>query len=330
MSDSTPTYAPPTAAPTETPGSPIADLSYRNYDGPLHNRAARWWIVALANIRQVRKKPGFWILFGLAFLPCLMTGVGFFFRPPMPVGMMDPAQAEAMKIRFGESFFAAADGQAFLVFLIALLVGAGSIASDNRANALIVYLSKPITKGDYLLGKWAGIFMILFGVAFVPSLVLYIYCLITYIGDGFLKDQPWLLPRIFAAALVPAIMHASVLMGFSAWSKTSRMAGAVYAGFFFVSAIVVGIIWGIFYRNKMAEGVLLQHLSLGGVIRGLMWNIYNVPQTVPQYVPEEMSIRQITLHAPDFWPLLALAGVFVVLGLGAARMKIQAVEVVRG
>jgi len=50
----------------------------------------------------------------------------------------------------------------FSILCIALVVGAGAIAADNRSNALMVYLSKPITKGDYLLGKWMGIFLAIF------------------------------------------------------------------------------------------------------------------------------------------------------------------------
>ena len=55
--------------------------------------------------------------------------------------------------------------QLFLLF-IALLAGAGSIANDNRANALLVYLSKPCRKVDYLFGKWAGLAMLIAGVPF--------------------------------------------------------------------------------------------------------------------------------------------------------------------
>src|SRR5262249_28740643 len=40
---------------------PIADLSYRGYDGPLETRAFRWWIVSLAMIRLAKRRVWFWI-----------------------------------------------------------------------------------------------------------------------------------------------------------------------------------------------------------------------------------------------------------------------------
>ena len=52
-------------------GAPISDLSYRNYDGPLHSRRARWWIVALNTLRLAKAKKGFWITSAISILPYL-------------------------------------------------------------------------------------------------------------------------------------------------------------------------------------------------------------------------------------------------------------------
>jgi len=48
--------------------SPIADLSYRNYDGPLKSRFVRWWVVALAMVRLALKSPTYWIIFAICLL----------------------------------------------------------------------------------------------------------------------------------------------------------------------------------------------------------------------------------------------------------------------
>ncbi len=52
----------PTAPADPAAASPIADLTYRTYDGPLHTRAMRWWIVALSGLRATIKQKGFWIV----------------------------------------------------------------------------------------------------------------------------------------------------------------------------------------------------------------------------------------------------------------------------
>src|SRR4051794_26367275 len=41
--------------------SPILDLSYRNYDGPLEAPIHRWWAIAKMTMRLGVKKRGFWV-----------------------------------------------------------------------------------------------------------------------------------------------------------------------------------------------------------------------------------------------------------------------------
>ena len=104
---------PPTAmefvlepADTPTPNAPIADLSYRSYDGPLHTRAARWWIVTLASLRLAVKKKGFWIAAAISLLPYLIILLQLYLqsrataiRAPNPLSTDVPGQ------KFAAQFF---------------------------------------------------------------------------------------------------------------------------------------------------------------------------------------------------------------------------------
>ena len=42
--------------------SPIADLSYRNYDGPLEPPISRWWPIARVGILKAFKNKWFWVV----------------------------------------------------------------------------------------------------------------------------------------------------------------------------------------------------------------------------------------------------------------------------
>jgi ABC-2 type transport system permease protein len=350
------------AAGGRAPGGPIADLSYRNYDGPLQNRAIRWWIVAVVGIRLALKKKGFWIVSAISLLPFVIMAVQLYLQSSsLGRGLANPMANNAVGQKYASQFFQAGSSQALWLFIISLMVGAGSIAADNQANALLVYLSKPITKGDYLLGKWMGIFVVVFAVAFVPALVMYLYCLLSYSAEGFLREEPWLLVRIILAAAVPAAVHASMLVGFSAWSKTPRMAGAIYAGFYFVSLAVSFMVWGIAYRGRMDEGVLVRHLSVPQMINGIQQNIYHVDVKMPGFrktireqrraerqarnrtsqepgnpeAPSPPTVeREFTpameIPVPAMLPLLLLAGGTCGVAVAAARARIKAVEVISG
>ena len=62
--------------------------------------------------------------------------------------------------------------QDFFVFFVTVYVGAGLIANDRRANALQIYLSKPLTRAEYVLGKMAILMTFLLMVTWLPAIML--------------------------------------------------------------------------------------------------------------------------------------------------------------
>ncbi len=309
--------------PDATPTAPIADLSYRGYEGKLHTRAARWWIVSLEMLRIYLRKPGFW---GLALLAALAYAVIVVMVYTGAFAMMGAGSPDA----FTQRFFQAFSQQQFWLMMIGLMVGSGAIATDNRANALLVYLSKPITKLDYLLGKWMGIFLILYGVTLLPALTAYSYCALSLTGQGFYASDPHLLWRIVFATLVPPVVHASLLIGFSAWSKSARIAGAAYFGLYIVTGIFSGIVGNLEFRAHVHNARLIQSLSVSGAVEGLAQNIYHVTLQVPHFRRHTGEVFAAALAPPPLYPMLALVAGLIVVGILAARAKIRAVEVVRG
>lgn len=319
------------SAPTEAP-SPIADLTYRTYDGPLHTRALRWWIVALAGLRATVRLKGFWIVAALALMPYLIIALQLYLQgiTQGAAASMNPFVQATPGQKYAAQFFQALQWQMLFLFIVGLVVGAGSIARDNQANALLVYLSKPLTKADYVLGKWIAVFLAIYAVALAPALILYLYCLLSYTSAGFLKEEPWLLLRIVGACAVPAAVHSSLLIGFSSWSRTGRMAGAFYAGLYFLGNFVTAIYWGVRYRGNLGEGVLERHLNVEGAISGLAQNILGVSQRMPTMMRHSGAMNVVTLDPPRLGVVLALAIGLCAAGIVAARLRIRAVEVVRG
>ncbi len=318
------------ASEAPTTASPIADLTYRTYDGPLHTRAMRWWIVALSGLRAIAKQKGFWIVAALAVLPYLIVALQLYMMSMATSGGMNMFTQTTPGQKYAAQFFQGLQNQLLFLFIAGLVVGSGCIARDNQANALLVYLSKPLTKADYLLGKWMTVFLSLFAVALAPAFLLFLYCLLSYTSQGFLREEPWLLLRIVGACAVPAAVHSSLLVGFSAWSKTGRMAGAFYAGLYYLSNFVVTIYWAVRFRANFGQGILERHLHVQGAIEGVAQNILGVTQRMPTMGRRTGAMEMVSLAPPNVWVVLALAAGLCCLGIVAARLRIRAVEVVRG
>ncbi len=71
-----------------------------------------------------------------------------------------------------ETFREFLEQQDLFVFFMTIYVGAGLIANDRRANALQIYLSKPLLRSEYIAGKAAVLFFFLMLVTWVPAILL--------------------------------------------------------------------------------------------------------------------------------------------------------------
>src|SRR5204862_6105963 len=96
----------------------------------------------------------------------------------------------------GETFRQFLEQQGFFVFVITVYVGAGLIANDRRVNALQIYLSKPLTRAEYIFGKLAVLMTFLVAITWVPAIVLLIVQ-IAFAGNfTFFKNNVYLFPAI--------------------------------------------------------------------------------------------------------------------------------------
>ncbi|AIE85678.1 ABC transporter permease [Fimbriimonas ginsengisoli] len=215
--------------------SPIADLSYRNYDGPMLPPVNRWWAIAKMSIRLALKKKGFWIWSVMSAYWYLILIAILYFVDNLSNGPLGQKNPFLSSMVWKDQFLNAFSISQMLLFIVALLIGVGTIANDNRANALLVYLSKPCSKLDYLIGKWFGIFLLITAVTAAPTLLFYLYGVLSYRQYGFLSEDPMLIFKLLAMSTIPGIVHASLAIGISAMFSQGRLAGATYAGLYFMT-----------------------------------------------------------------------------------------------
>ncbi|MDX1934690.1 MAG: ABC transporter permease subunit [Capsulimonadales bacterium] len=324
----------------------IADTSYRHYEGPRNLHSVRFRVVALSTIRQNvnRTRLGFWIPAGFILLTYFIFGAIFYVTQSVrQFGVTIPGDTGNP---YALTLYQGLVSIDLFLFAAALTVGAGSIAADNRANALLVYLSRPLTRRDYLLGKWLGIFLLLAGLSLVPNLVMYLFFLTAYWKDGFSDQAVGMFGRMLAASLIGPLLHTSLILGFSAWSRSPRLAGAAYAGFYFILSLASGILGEVLLERDTAGRMpqtiaIVSNLSVSGLNRGVAQSLYDVtPQQAVQNfrqgrrrIRRRRVIQEAPPNMPGRPPLAPMAGLtlaIIVLPVGAAAARIRAVEVVRG
>jgi ABC-2 type transport system permease protein len=323
--------------------TPIADLSYRNYDGGLESPRLRWWVVARMMIRLALKKKILWV--AMAFSGWYYLGMIFvlFVVDQMSQaaegggGMgVDPASEFLNRIVWKDQFLHGFSFGQLLFLIIALILGAGAIANDNRANALLVYLSKPVSKLDYLLGKWMGVFLPLLIVMLVPTLIFFAYGALSYAGHGFLSDDPLLFPKLLIMLPIAAAFHASLIVGISSMFNQGRLAGATYAGLYFLTNFftqLMSVTWatmtGPRVQGEAPPALLdaikpLYYASIDGLNIGMAKGVLGTNGTPYFGIPSRIQ----SVPMPPLLPVLAIMFGLSFISMFIAWRRIRAVEVV--
>jgi ABC-2 type transport system permease protein len=229
--------------------SAIADLSYRNYDGPISGPGGRWIIIARTMILKALRLRSLWVFTILSgWYYVVMVVVLFFLQQFGGTSEQGGAAFQAFvdRLVWKDQFVHGFGFSQHLLLVVTLLVGAGTIANDNRANSLLVYLSKPCRKIDYLIGKWLGVFVPILIVITIPTLVFYFYGLLSFRDQGFFSSDRWLLAKVLCLLPLAAAIHASFILAISSMFKQGTVAGAVYAGIYFMGyffSLLMKVIW---------------------------------------------------------------------------------------
>lgn len=324
----------------------IADLSYRHYGGGLGKAAGAWKVICRETVKKSFANRAFWILTSItgwyyAVILAVLYVTEQSLQSQMAGGRgggIDPMKEVFNRIVWQDQFYWGYNSTHLLLFIVSLIVGTGVIANDNRSNALLIYLSRPCTRGTYLFGKWLGVFLALFVASFVPALVFWTYGALNYRPYDFLSDDPWLIVRILGIAAFNAGLLASLAVGISSLFRQPRMAGATMAGLYFISYFVTLLFRGIAASpsDSIPEGLKaiaekVSYMSINGLMQGATKIILNTtggnqfgfsggPRSTNGPAP---------IPIPENWLVFGLAGLVIFLSLAIAASRIRAVEVVK-
>ena len=216
---------------------PIHDQGYQRYRGARFQSGAAWLVIAKAGIRTVLAQRKYIGLMLIAWAPFVVRTVQAYAASNLP-------QAAILALK-PETFREFLETQAIFVFFFTVFVGAGLIAADRRANALQIYLAKPLSRWEYVAGKGAVLFTLLLAVTFAPAILL----LLVQIGFAgnltFLRANLYLLPAITLYSLLQVVLASSTMLALSSLSKSSRFVGIMYAGLIFFTAALFQALRGI-------------------------------------------------------------------------------------
>jgi ABC-2 type transport system permease protein len=277
---------------------PIHDQSYRHYSGLRAVAGRSWVVIAWAGILQFLKKR--------AFLGLLLFALGPFFGRAIQFWSSANLPQMAALAPDASTFRQFLEQQDFFVFVITIWIGSGLIANDRRANALQIYLSKPLMRSEYILGKLAVLFSFLLLVTLVPALLL---LLLKVMFDGsflFLRNNLFLIPAIVVGALLQVLLASFTMLALSSLSKSARYVGILYVGITFFTSAIYGALYAITGSSRVSW------ISVGA-------NLQQVVDVVFRLKPRYATPWQVSL--------LVVIGL-VAVSISVLERRVRGVEVV--
>ncbi|HEY2153035.1 MAG TPA: ABC transporter permease subunit [Vicinamibacterales bacterium] len=239
---------------------PIHDQGYRRYRGDRARTGAGWIVIARAGIRTLVAKKQLLALLLVSWVPFVGRVAQIYFAANVP-------QARELLAVKADTFRQFLDQQEFFVFFVTVYVGAGLIANDRRANALQIYLSKPLTRAEYVFGKLAILTTFLLLVTWLPAMLL-LLVQIAFAGNfTFLVNNAFLFPAITVLSVVEVLLAASTMLALSSLSKSSRYVGILYTAVIFFSAAIYRVVYAVTRSSAlswMSPGASIE--QLGNVI----------------------------------------------------------------
>ena len=225
----------------------VYDHGYKGYSGPLMPARTRFLVISRYGLRDVFASKLFLAFFAFCFAWPLVLLVAMYLRynaealALINIDSGDLLEFVQVNTWFFQNLFLRA--QLYLAFIVVLVVGPSLVSADLRNRAMPLYLSRPLTRTDYVLGKLVVLGVLVSAITWAPGLLLFVI-------QASLGGREWLLehwriaPSLVLLSAVWTLCMSLPMLAIAAWVKWKPWARIVFMG-----AVLTGTAFGEFYKQ---------------------------------------------------------------------------------
>lgn len=307
----------------------VFEHTYKQFDGKLTPEWSRFLVIPRHAFRDVFKSKLFIAFYVICFLPLLVEAVLIYLHHNVSaieiLKSMDIVNSIRELIPIDASFFQFfVNFQATLAFFITLLVGPPLVARDLRNNALPLFLCRPFSRTDYVLGKMSVLLILLSAMTWAPQLLLFLFQ--SYLeGPGWFLSNLSLASAIVISSVVWILLLALLSQAVSALVKWRVVASGALLGIFFIPSVFGEVVNQLFMTRWGSI------ISLGALMRNVTSGLFGTfVQASGQFAGFDGRVpREIILNEPPLWAAWFALFVVCAICLALLSWKVKAYEVVR-
>jgi len=260
---------------------PIFDQGYQHWKGHLSGHAWRWMPIARHGMRTQFKAWYVRLLIIMAWMPAaVLVGVlavwGMIEQGvsgaetwlpflTMLAGASDlhGCRQAVWTIAFSYYF----QIELYFIMLVVTLAGPNLISQDLRFNALPLYLSRPLTRLDYFLGKLGMIGGLVATVTLIPAAIAYVMGVCFSLDLSVVRDTWRLFPASIVYGMVIVVSAGTLMLALSSLSRRSLYVGLAWIAIWLVSNSVGGVLLGVHY-DVIERSINAQELQADSLASG--------------------------------------------------------------
>src|SRR5215813_13565863 len=177
--------------------------TYKAYQGPLTPAWSRFSVLSrygLANLFDSRPFTAYTVL---CFIPFLVGLIYVYIVHSTTIqAMLGVRSNDTLPATINNVWFVGFLGwEVFMGFILAAWVGPGMITRDFANHSVQLYLCRPISRAEYLLGKVSVLAALLSCITWIPALVLF-FIKAELQGHGWLWENLWMAGSIILSCLL--------------------------------------------------------------------------------------------------------------------------------
>jgi ABC-2 type transport system permease protein len=302
----------------------VYEQTYKRYAGPLTPEWSRFLIIPRHAYRGVFKSKLFTAFFVICFIPLLVEAILIYLHHNVNALGILRVNVRALIPIDGSFFETFVNLQGGFAFFVALLVGPPLVSRDLRNNALPLYLCRPFSRPEYVLGKMSVLLILLSLITWIPQLLLFFFQ--SYLeGASWFVDNLWIASAIFIGSAVWILLLALLSQAVSALVKWRVIASAALLGIFFIPSVFgefINVVFMTRWGNIISLGALIKNVSAG------LFGTF--VRTTGHMVSFDGGVaREVILNEPPLWCSWAALFVVCAICLALLSKKVKAYEVVQ-
>ena len=222
---------------------------YGAYEGESHSALSRFLVIPRYALRETFKSKLFTTIFILCFIyPLVATILVYLHHNVNALALLQINVRELLPIdrSFFQTFVAV---QGAFAFILTVLVAPPLISRDLSNNALPLYLCRPLSRTEYVLGKMAVIVFLLSLITWIPGLLIFFFQA-SLGGFGWLSANLWMIWAIFFGSMVWIILLSLLALAVSSLVKWRVVASGALLGLFFVPTAFGAIVNDVFLTRS--------------------------------------------------------------------------------